>query len=98
MAVGLYEALDLLPEAWAEDIAVDAEGEGCSVSYVEAPSGLCVATVERVREHFAAREDDEDWQRMSPGQQLDEVFPEYGGIGALELLDELGIVSVYTSS
>lgn len=93
----LSDALDLLPEAWAGDIADDAAGQGCDVSYAIARSGLRTVTIERVRRHFAAREDDMDWLAKSPGQQLDEVFPEYNGVGWPDLLDELGITTVYAT-
>ncbi|MGI6795731.1 hypothetical protein [Gordonia sihwensis] len=88
-------ALDLLPEAWHDDITADAASQGCRVGYTAAADGLRAATIERVQRIFAEREDDADWQAMSPGQQLDEVFPAYNGIGWPDLLDELGIASVY---
>ncbi len=93
--VTLTDALDLLPEAWADDIAADAVSQGCSVSYTAATSGLRTETIARIHRHYAARTGDADWEAMSEGQRLDECFPQYNGIGALDLLDELGIVSVY---
>ncbi|WP_454165400.1 hypothetical protein [Gordonia iterans] len=48
-----------------------------------------------MRRHFAAREADADWQALSAGQQLDEAFPSYNGIGSFELLAELGVTPVY---
>lgn len=95
MAITLDDALDLLPEAWAGDIADDAASQGCDVSYAIAHDGLRTVTIERVRRHFAAREDDADWQALSQGQQLDEVFPAYNGIGSFELLSELGMSPAY---
>lgn len=95
MAITLDDALDLLPEAWAGDIADDAAGQGCRVGYTAAAGGLRTETIARVQRHFAEREDDAGWQAMSPGQQLDEVFPDYNGIGTWDLLAELGITTVY---
>lgn len=95
MTIALDEALDLLPEAWHDDIAVDAASRGCTLGYTAAAGGLRAATIRRVQQHFAARENDKDWQAMSPGEQLDEVFPDYNGIGWPELLVELGITTVY---
>lgn len=88
------DALDLLPEAWHDDIAADAAGQGCALGYAVASGGLRTKTIARVLAHFAAREDDPDWQAMSLGQQLDEAFPEYNGIGSWDLLDELGVTTV----
>lgn len=91
----LSDALDLLPEAWHDDIADDAASQGCRVGYTAAAGGLRAATIERVQQHFAEREDDADWQALSAGQQLDEAFPSYNGIGAFDLLAELGVTPVY---
>lgn len=91
----LDEALDLLPEAWHDDIAADAASQGCTVGYTVAHGGLRTETIARVQRHFAEREDDAGWQAMSPGQQLDEAFQEYRGIGSFELLAELGVATVY---
>ena len=91
----LSDALDLLPEAWHDDIADDAAGQGCRVDYTAAADGLRTATIERVQRRFAEREDDADWQAMSAGQRLDEVFPDYSAIGAFDLLAELGVTPVY---
>ncbi|WP_440711948.1 hypothetical protein [Gordonia sp. FQ] len=88
-------AVDLVPEAWHDDIANDAASQGCRVGYTAASGGLRIATIERVQRHFAEREDDADWRALSAGQQLDEVFPSYNGIGWPDLLDELGVVPVY---
>ncbi|NDK90423.1 hypothetical protein GYA93_12660 [Gordonia desulfuricans] len=93
----LQDAVDLIPEAWHDDIANDAESQGCDLSYAVSSSGLRTETVTRIRRHFAAREADADWQALSAGQQLDECFPSYGGIGWPELLDELGITTVYVT-
>lgn len=93
--ITLDDALDLLPEAWAGDIADDAASQGCSVGYAVAPGGLRTETIERVQRIFAEREDDADWQALGAGQQLDEVFPAYNGIGSFELLFELGVTPVY---
>lgn len=93
--VALDDALDLLPEAWHDDIADDAADQGCTLGYTAAAGGLRTETVARVQRHFAEREDDAGWQAMSPGQQLDEAFPEYRGIGSFELLAELGVATVY---
>lgn len=93
----LDDALDLIPEAWHDDIANDAESQGCDVSYAVASGGLRTETIERVQRHFAAREDDADWQALSAGQRLDECFPQYNGIGSPELLDELGLTTVYVT-
>lgn len=88
-------ALDLLPEAWHDDITADAASQGCRVGYTAAADGLRAATIERVQRHFAARENDKDWQALGTGRQLDECFPSYNGIGWPDLLDELGIATVY---
>ena len=93
----LQDAVDLLPEAWHDDIADDAESQGCSVGYAVATSGLRTETIERVQRHFAEREADADWRALSAGEQLDECFPSYGGIGWPELLDELGVVTVHVT-
>ncbi|WP_341257809.1 hypothetical protein [Gordonia malaquae] len=93
----LQDALDLIPEAWHDDIAADAESQGRDVSYAIAHGGLRTETIERVQQHFAAREDNADWQALSAGQQLDECFPAYCGIGWPDLLDELGVVTVYVT-
>lgn len=95
MTISLHDALDLLPEAWHDDIAADARSQGCTVGYTTASTGLRAETIARVQRHFAARKDDADWQAMSAGQQLDECFPQYNGIGSFELLDELGLTTVY---
>lgn len=91
----LSDALDLLPEAWHNDVADDATGQGCTLGYTAAAGGLRAATIERVRRHFAEREGDADWQALSAGQRLDEVFPDYSGIGSFDLLAELGVTPVY---
>ncbi|MGB3604376.1 MAG: hypothetical protein WBA38_12605 [Gordonia sp. (in: high G+C Gram-positive bacteria)] len=91
----LCDALDLLPEAWHDDVADDAAGQGCTVGYTAAASGLRTATIERVWRHFAERKGDADWQALSAGQRLDEVFPDYSAIGAFDLLAELGVTPVY---
>ncbi|WFN93861.1 hypothetical protein [Gordonia sihwensis] len=91
----LDDALDLLPEAWHDDIAADAASQGCTLGYTAASGGLRTETIERVQRLFAAREGDADWLDMSLGQQLDECFPDYNGIGAFELLAELGVATVY---
>lgn len=91
----LDDALDLLPEAWTEDIADDAAAQGRRVGFTTAAGGLRTATIRRVQRLFAEREDDADWQAMSPGQRLDEAFPDYNGIGSFELFAELGIATVY---
>ncbi|MFM9378581.1 hypothetical protein [Gordonia sp. VNK21] len=88
-------ALDLLPEAWHDDIANDAESEGYRVGYTAAAGGLRTATIRRVQRIVAEREGDADWESMGHGRQLDEVFPDYNGIGSWDLLDELGITTVY---
>lgn len=91
-----HQAVDLIPEAWHVDFEHDAHEQGFeSAGYTSAAGGLRNATIRRVLDHFAARAGDRDWGSMSHGQQLDECFPEYDGIGSFELLDELGIVSVY---
>lgn len=95
--ITLDDALDLIPGAWHDDIAADAASQDCSVGYAVATSGLRTGTIEQVQQHLAAREDDADWQALSAGQQLDEVFPSYGGIGSCDLLDELGITTVYAT-
>ncbi|MFT3663233.1 MAG: hypothetical protein QM809_18275 [Gordonia sp. (in: high G+C Gram-positive bacteria)] len=84
----LTEALDLLPEAWADEIAADAAGQGYDVVYVEAPDGLRTDVVRRLR----------DTLDVVTGDRLDEAFPEYHGIGSGELLDALGIVATYERS
>lgn len=94
-AVSLADAVDLIPEAWHDDIAADAAAQVATVSYTAAAGGLRTETIRRVRRHFAVRGDDADWERMSAGQQLDECFPDYNGIGWPDLLDELGITPVY---
>lgn len=91
----LDDALDLLPEAWHDDIADDAASQGCTVGYTVAAAGLRTQTIRRVVDHFATREADADWQAMPPGQRLDEVFPAYHGIGSFDLLHELGIATAY---
>ena len=93
--VPLDDALDLLPEAWADDIVAAAASQGCTLGYTAASGGLRAATIQRVRQHFAAREDDADWPALSAGQRLDECFPEYRGIGSFELFAELGVTPVY---
>lgn len=93
--VTLDDALDLLPEAWHDDIADDSAGQGCTLGYTAAADGLRTETIERVQRIFAEREGDADWQALGAGQQLDEVFPSYNGIGSWDLLDELGITTVY---
>ena len=77
----LDDALDLIPEAWHDDIADDATSQGCSLGYAAGTGGLRTATIERVQQHFAEREDDADWQALSQGQQLDDCFAAYNGIG-----------------
>lgn len=91
----LDDALDLLPEAWAIDIAADAASQGCTVGYTVAATGLRTQTIRRVLDHFATREADADWQAMSEGQRLDECFPAYHGIGSYDLFDELGLATEY---
>lgn len=93
--VTLDDALDLLPEAWHDDIVAAAASQGCTLGYTAAAGGLRTATIRRVQQHFAARENDEDWQALSAGQRLDEAFPDCNGIGSWDLLDELGITTVY---
>lgn len=87
----LDDAVDLIPEAWHEELAGHR-----TLRYAAATGGLRTETIRRVQRHFAAREDDPDWLAMPLGQQLDECFPRYNGIGSFELLDELGVVTVYT--
>ena len=93
--VSLADAVDLIPEAWADEIADDAAGQGCTLSYTAATAGLRVETIRRVQRTFAERAADPDWEAMSDGQQLDGAFPEYNGLGWPDLLDELGLVTVY---
>ncbi len=93
--VTLADAVEIIPETWADDIAADAVSQGCSVSYTAATSGLRTETIRRIQSIFAARADDPDWEHLSEGQRLDEVFPDYNGIGWPDLLDELGITPVY---
>lgn len=93
--VSLADAVDLLPEAWHDELAADAAGQGCTLSYTAAAGGLRTATIVNIQRHYAERGDDADWQELSDGQRLDECFPQYCGIGALDLLDELGVVTVY---
>ena len=94
-AATLADAVDLIPDSWHDGIVADAAGQGCTLSYTAATSGLRVETIRRVQRHFAARDDDADWQALSAGQQLDEAFPSYNGIGAFDLLAELGVTPVY---
>lgn len=94
-AVTLADAVEIIPAAWHDDIAADAATQSCTVSYTAAAGGLRTETIHRIQHHFVARKDDADWERMSAGQQLDEVFPDQNGIGALDLLAELGIAPVY---
>ncbi|GEE02403.1 hypothetical protein nbrc107696_28490 [Gordonia spumicola] len=91
----LSDALDLLPEAWHDDVADDAAAQGCAVGYTSAAGGLRTKTIERMQRLFTEREADGDWQAMSPGHRLDECFPSYCGIGSFELLAELGVTPVY---
>ena len=91
--VSLADAVEIIPEAWAIDIAADAQG--ADVSYTAAANGLRTETIRRIQSIFAARADDPDWEHLSEGQRLDEVFPDYNGIGWPDLLDELGLVTVY---
>ncbi|ANI91223.1 hypothetical protein [Dietzia timorensis] len=93
----LQDAVDLIPEAWHDDIAADAESQDCDVCYAVSTGGLRAGTIERVQRYFAEREADADWQALSQGQQLDECFPAYCGIGWPDLLDELGITTVYAT-
>lgn len=95
VTVSLSDAVDLIPEAWHDDIAADAESQGATVSYTAAADGLRTETIRRIQSIFAARADDPDWEHLSEGQRLDEVFPDYNGIGWPDLLDELGITPVY---
>lgn len=89
-------AVDLLPEAFFLDIEKDALAEGfAGVTLVAGADGLNAPTIHRARAHFAARDGDADWEVMPSGRQLDEVFPTYCGIGAFELLGELGLDAVY---
>lgn len=96
-AVTLADAVEIIPDAWHEDISADAASQGAIVTYAAAAGGLRADTIRRVQRHFAARECDADWHALNAGQQLDECFPQYNGIGALDLVDELGLVTVYTS-
>ena len=93
--VSLADSVDLLPEAWHDELAADAAGQGCTLSYTAATAGLRVETIRRVQRTFAERAADPDWEAMSDGQQLDGAFPEYNGLGWPDLLDELGLVTVY---
>ena len=93
--VTLADALDLLPDAWADEISADAEAQGCTVSYTAAAAGLRAEAIARIQRTFAERDGDPDWQDLSEGQRLDECFPDYNGIGWPDLLDELGITPVY---
>lgn len=93
--ISLADAVDLLPEAWHDELAADAAGQGCTLSYTAAAGGLRTATIVNIQRHYAERGDDADWQALSDGQRLDECFPQYCGIDALDLLDELGVVTVY---
>ncbi|MGB3696260.1 MAG: hypothetical protein WBA05_02395 [Gordonia sp. (in: high G+C Gram-positive bacteria)] len=89
-------ACDLVPEAWFLDILEDAISEGYElVMLATASTGLHIDVIQRVLDHCNAREGDDDWHNLSHGQQLDECFPDYHGIGSWELLDELGLTSVY---
>ncbi|WOC14335.1 hypothetical protein [Gordonia sp. MP11Mi] len=94
-AVTLDDAVKIIPAAWHDGIAADAATQSCTVSYTAAAGGLRTETIHRIQHHFVARKDDADWERMSAGQQLDEVFPDHNGIGVLDLLAELGIAPVY---
>lgn len=93
--VTLTDALDLLPDAWHDDIAADAESQGTTVSYTAATGGLRTETIRRIQRHYAERAGDPAWETLSEGQRLDQIFPHYRGVGALDLLDELGLVTVY---
>ena len=93
--VSLADAVDLLPEAWHDELAADAAGQGCTLSYTAAAGGLRTATIVNIQRHYAGCAGDPDWEALSEGQRLDQVFPEYNGVGALDLLDELGLVTVY---
>ncbi|MFT3661772.1 MAG: hypothetical protein QM809_10315 [Gordonia sp. (in: high G+C Gram-positive bacteria)] len=86
----LDAAIDFVPEAWHDEIAADAAGQGYDVTYTEAPGGLHTDVVRRVLDHVAAHDD------QPLGDQLDGLFPGYHGIGSGELLDELGLRAVYT--
>ncbi|GAB04568.1 hypothetical protein GII30_22220 [Gordonia amarae] len=92
----LDAAVDLLPEAWHDDILADAQSQDCTVRYVAAPDGPNAATIARVLDHFDDRDDDPDWWAMSEGQRLDECFPPHG-VGSWELLDALGIAAAYVA-
>ncbi|MGB6244659.1 hypothetical protein [Gordonia sp. (in: high G+C Gram-positive bacteria)] len=93
--VSLADAVDLIPEAWADEIADDAAAQGCTLSYTAATSGLRVETLRRVQREFVDRAGEPDWEEMGDGQRLDALFPRHNGIGIWELLDELGITPVY---
>ncbi len=93
--ITIDDAVEIIPETWADELAADAASQGCTVSYAAAADGLRTETIARIQRHYAARADDPAWERMSAGQQLDECFPDYNGIGWPDLLDELGITPVY---
>ena len=93
--ISLADAVEIIPEAWHDEIAADAASQGCSVSYTAATSGLRTATIVNIQRTFAERAGDPDWEALSEGQQLDEVFPHYRSIGWPDLLGELGLVTVY---
>lgn len=95
--VSLADAVDLIPEAWHDEIAADAASQGCTVSYTAVASGLRTETIHRIQRALAKRVDEPAWQTLSEGQRLDLLFPQYRGIGAWELLDELGVATVYNS-
>ena len=92
----LTAAIDLIPESFAIDILADARNEGfSSISFTAASTGLNRSTIERVLATVTTREDDPTWQRLGTAAQLDACFPERNGIGCWDLLDELGLTTVY---
>jgi hypothetical protein len=89
-------AVSLVPDSFFADIENDAREQGFqSVMLTTAGTGLRAQTINRILEHFADRDGDPGWEALGPGQQLDEVFPQYHGIGWPELLTELGLTTMY---
>lgn len=88
-------ALELVPEAWIADIVADATAEGAIVAFTAASSGLRTDVIDRIDAARTARDGDPAWESLTDGQRLDELFPTYNGIGAFDLLNELGVTPVY---
>ncbi|GAA4741731.1 hypothetical protein [Gordonia alkaliphila] len=91
----LTAALELVPEAWLLGVTADAAAQGATVGFTAAAGGLRTDVIDRIHAVCAARAGDPEREALSEGQRLDALFPNHRGIGAFDLLDELGIAPVY---